>query len=209
MKTVHKKMTLALGIILMGAILTAKANAACGSAGKSGAALHSQSWQGSETANAASLLLVSDREDERIVGMWHVTFTAEGNTGPEAPPDNTPIDNALVVWHSDKTEIMNSARPPQDGDFCLGVWEKTGKSRYKLNHFAWLANDTTNAPSGIGNPAGPTHIVEDVILSADGNHYVGTFTLDAYDTSNNRVAHIIGVIKGTRITVNTPESSLF
>jgi hypothetical protein len=209
MKTVHKKMTLALGIILMAAILTAKANAACGSSGKLGAALHSQSWQGSSIANAASLLLVSDREDERIVGMWHVTFTAEGNTGPDAPPDNTPIDNALVVWHSDKTEIMNSARPPQDGDFCMGVWEKTGRSRYKLNHFAWLGNDTTNAPSGIGNPSGPTHIVEDVILSADGNHYIGTFTLDAYDMSNNRVAHIIGVIKGTRITVNTPESSLF
>jgi len=209
MKTVHQKMTLALGIILIGSILTAKANAACGSAGKSGAALHSQSWKGSETANAASLLLVSDREDDRIVGMWHVTFTAEGNTGPDGPPDNTPIDNALVVWHSDKTEIMNSARPPQDGDFCMGVWEKTGKSTYKLNHFAWLANDTTNAPSGIGNPSGPTRIVEDVILGPDGNRYVGTFTLDAYDTSNNRVAHIIGVIKGARITVNTPESSLF
>jgi hypothetical protein len=209
MKTVHQKMTLALGIILIGSILTAKANAACGSAGKSGAALHSQSWKGSETANAASLLLVSDREDDRIVGMWHVTFTAEGNTGPDGPPDNTPIDNALVVWHSDKTEIMNSARPPQDGDFCMGVWEKTGKSTYKLNHFAWLANDTTNAPSGIGNPTGPTRIVEDVILGPDGNRFVGTFTLDSYDTSNNRVAHIIGVIKGTRITVNTPESSLF
>ncbi|MGB8989551.1 MAG: hypothetical protein WCC37_23335 [Candidatus Sulfotelmatobacter sp.] len=209
MKTLHQKMTLAVGILLIGTIPTAKANAACGSAGKFNAMLHSQSWQGSGTFHPGSLLLTSDREDDGIVGMWHVTFTAEGNTGPEAPPDNTPIDNALVVWHSDKTEIMNSARPPQDGDFCMGVWEKTGKSRYKLNHFAWLANDTTNAPSGIGNPSGPTHIVEEVILGPDCNHYVGTFTLDAYDTSNHRVAHIIGVIKGTRITVNTPESSLF
>jgi hypothetical protein len=208
MKTLHKKMTLAVGILLIGTILTAKANAACGSAGKPNPMLHSQSWQGSGT-HPGSLVLISDREDDGIVGMWHVTFTAEGNTGPEAPPDNTQIDNALVVWHSDKTEIMNSARPPQDGDFCMGVWEKTGKSRYKLNHFAWLANDTTNAPSGIGNPSGPTHIVEEVILGPDCNHYVGTFTLDAYDTSNNRVAHIIGVIKGTRITVNTSESSLF
>jgi hypothetical protein len=66
-----------------------------------------------------------------------------------------------------------------------------------------------NAPTGIGNPSGPTQIIEDVILSPDGNHYSGTFTLDAYDTSNTRVAHIIGVIAATRITVNTPESSLF
>jgi hypothetical protein len=29
-----------------------------------------------------------------IMGMWHVTFTAEGNKGP---PDNTPVDNAIVV----------------------------------------------------------------------------------------------------------------
>ncbi len=49
------------------------------------------------------------------------------------PPDGTPIDNALVVWHSAGTEIMGSARPAQDGDICLGIWEKIGKSRYKLN----------------------------------------------------------------------------
>ena len=64
---------------------------------------------------------------------------------------------------------------------------------------------------GGGNPAGPTHIVEDVILSRDGNHYAGTFTLDAFGTSDdvNPVAHIVGVITATRITVNTPLSSVF
>ena len=31
-------------------------------------------------------------------------------------------------------------------------------------------------------PGGPTQIVKDIILSRDGNHYAGTFTLDAYDT---------------------------
>jgi hypothetical protein len=139
--------------------------------------------------------------------MWHVTLTAQGNA--EGPPDGTPLDNALVVWHSDKTEIMNSARPPQDGNFCMGVWEKTGRNRYRLNHFAWLANDTANAPIGVGNPTGPVQIVEDVILSPDGNHYAGTFVTDAYDASNTRIAHVIGVIAATRITVNTPESSLF
>jgi hypothetical protein len=56
------------------------------------------------------------------------------------------IDNALVVWHSDYTEIMNSGRPPQDGDFCLGVWEQVGKSKYKLNHFAWGARWNSRAP---------------------------------------------------------------
>src|SRR5580658_1070233 len=58
-------------------------------------------------------------EVEPIVGMWHVTFTAQGN-GSAGPPDKTPIDNAMIVWHADHTEIMNSGRPPQDGSFCMG-----------------------------------------------------------------------------------------
>jgi hypothetical protein len=186
-------------------MITARANAACGDI-KVGA-FHRQSWQGSGAFQGGSLLMVSDRDDDdSIVGMWHVTLTAKGNA--EGPPDGTPLDNALVVWHSDKTEIMNSARPPQDGDFCMGVWEKTGRSSYRLNHFAWLANDTSN-PGGVGNPTGPTQIVEDVVLSRDRNHYAGTFTLDAYDASNTRIAHVTGVIAATRITVNTPETSLF
>jgi hypothetical protein len=142
-----------------------------------------------------------------IVGMWHVTFTAQGN-GTAGPPDKTPIDNAMVVWHSDHTEIMNSGRPPQDGDFCMGVWEEVGKCKYKLNHFAWAGYDTTNAPEGIGKPAGPTHIVEEVTVSADGKSYTGSFTLDAYDTSFNLTTHIIGVIQGTRITTSTTVDDL-
>ena len=26
----------------------------------------------------------------------------------------------------------------------MGVWELTGRNKYKLNHFAWFSNDTTN-----------------------------------------------------------------
>jgi hypothetical protein len=141
-------------------------------------------------------------EVDPIVGMWHVIFTAEGN-GKDGPPDNTPIDNAMVVWHPDKTEIMNSGRPAQDGDFCLGVWEALGGCKYKLSHIAWAGNDTTNAPEGIGMPQGPTHIVEEVMLSEDGKSYTGTFTLTAYNTSFKSVQTIVGVIKGTRVTTST------
>jgi hypothetical protein len=73
------------------------------------------------------IVLASD-DTAPIVGMWHVKFTAEGNGS--ALPDGTLIDDALIVWHSDNTEIMNSKRPPQDGDFWMGVWEQTGKSTY-------------------------------------------------------------------------------
>ena len=195
MKTICKMLRAGLGFLLMGTFLTAMAAAQCGTPM---AKLHKQAWQAGDPA--VLLTQVADLQ-EPIVGMWHVTFTAEGNSA--GPPDGTPIDNAMVVWHSDHTEIMNSGRPAQDGDFCMGVWKKAGKSKYKLNHFAWGGNDTTNAPSGVGNPTGPTRIVEVVTLSPDGNHYVGTFTLDATDTSGNPTAHIVGVVAATRVTTET------
>jgi hypothetical protein len=190
-----KKLLTVLAIPLMGVGLAATANAQCGSLA---AKLHKQAWH---SGNPGATLIQTADDLDPIVGMWHVMFTAEGN--PDGPPDGTPIDNALVVWHSDGTEIMASARPPQDGDICLGVWEKVGKSKYKLNHLAWLANDTTNAPSGIGNPAGPTRILEMITLSADGNSYTGTFTLRATDPAGKTTAHIVGTVSATRVTTNT------
>ena len=70
----------------------------------------------------------NDADDEPVVGMWHVLFTAKGNGG--GPPDGTPIDNALVVLHGDKTGDYGFRTAPQDGEFCVGVWEKTGPSKY-------------------------------------------------------------------------------
>ena len=210
MKTTFKRFAAALGLVLIGMILTAKAGAECGSyllGHKAGAVVSPQSWSGAEFSSA-SLLVVSEHDsNESIVGMWKFTLTAEGN-GPGGPPDGVPLDIGFTQWHSDGTEIINSGRPPQDGSICLGVWEKTGKSRYKFNHFA-TGYDTANAPSGIGNPTGPTHIVGDVMVSRDGKHYAGTFTLDAYDLSNTLIAHLVGVITATRITVHTPASSIF
>ena len=44
------------------------------------------------------------------------SLQAEGNK--EGPPDDLPIGSAYVQWYSDRTEIMNSGRPPQNGDIC-------------------------------------------------------------------------------------------
>jgi len=143
-------------------------------------------------------LAVADRDDDRdhdrdatIVGMWKVQFVSEGTTGI---PDDTVIDTPFVQWHSDGTEIMNSSRPPITSSFCLGVWKKTGKSTYKLNHFA-LSWD----PSGTIF-VGPANIRENVTLAEDENHYSGTFTIDQFDTHGNTLAHIAGKITAQRIT---------
>jgi len=140
-----------------------------------------------------------------IVGMWHVVFNAQ--TMNDAP-FSAPIDNAIVQWHSDGTELMNSARPAQDGSFCMGVWVQTGPRSYYLNHFPWQGNDTENAPSGIGNPQDGAQLTEQVILSPDGNSYSGSFKLVAYGSTGAVAATFTGTISATRITVSTPFTSL-
>lgn len=147
-----------------------------------------------------------DDDDASIVGMWHVVFTAQTLNGG---PFNAVIDDAVVVWHKDGTEIMNSSRPAQDGNFCLGVWAKTGKLKYFLNHIPWAGNDPTNAPSGIGNPQAGAQLLEEVKLSPDGNSYSGTFKLTAYGANKQPAVTFTGVLTATRITPSTPITDLF
>ena len=107
----------------------------------------------------------------------------------------------FAQWHSDGTEILNSSRPPATSNFCLGVWEKTGPSSFKLNHFA-LSSDLN------GNMIGPANIRESVTLGPQGTTYAGTFSIDQYDTSGNLLAHIVGEVKATRITADTKISDI-
>ncbi len=129
-----------------------------------------------------------------IVGFWRVDLISEGNAGI---PDGTVLDAGFSQWHSDGTEILNSSRAPATQSFCLGVWEKTSPSQYKLNHFtiSWNPDETL---------LGPGNIREVITLSPDHNSYVGTFTLDQYDPSGNNLVHLTGQVKAKRITVNTP-----
>ena len=195
MKAIFKNCRSGLSILLIAAGLSALAAAQCAT---SVAKYHRQAWRIGDPA--PSLIETADAV-EPIVGMWHITFTAKGNA--DGPPDGTVIDNALLILHSDGTEVMNSARPPQDGNICIGVWEKTGTNRYRVNHLPWAGNDTTNAPTGIGNPTGPTRIVETITVSADGNSLSGTFLLRASDTSGKITANITGVLSATRVTIHT------
>ena len=162
-------------------------------------------------SDRAHLLRTEESSNPSVVGMWHVIFTAE-TADPATAPPGAVIDDALVVWHSDGTEIMNSRRPPQDGNFCLGVWQRVGRNKYKLNHFAWYAKQFPTGPgdqgTDIGPSVGPTHITETITLSADGQSFTGKFRLDAYDTNNAIVQSFTGTVTGTRITISTKESDL-
>ncbi len=196
MEAAFKKITAALAVALVGVVLTAAANAACGDVSKPSTSLQPQSWQ-EMGVGSASLLQVSENADA-IVGFWQVTLTAQGNPGP---PDGTVIDKGFSQFHSDGTEILNSSRPPVTQSFCLGVWKRVSPGHYKLNHFpiSWDQNS---------NFVGVANLREDIFLSRDGKSFTGTFTIDQYDQLGNTLAHLIGVVSATRITVDTPASSV-
>lgn len=188
-----------LSALVLATTVVPHARAECGGLGKS---IKPASF--SLSANSGRMVRAAfdgDSDDASIVGMWHAVLTAHAMNGQAIPA--TVVDNSLTIWHSDHTDIIVSDRPPQDGQVCLGVWEQSGAREYKLNHISRLANDLTNAPTGIGNPTGPAQLTENVTISSDGNHYSGMFTLTAYDLSFKPLVTFTGNVSATRITTNT------
>jgi hypothetical protein len=147
--------------------------------------------------------------DPVIVGMWHVklTATAVSNGVPFGP--GTEFDAGFQQWHSDGTEMLNSAKPPASQSFCMGVWTQTGPRTFKLNHFAisWGPD---------GTRTGPTSIVEEVTVSPNGQTFSGHVTVTDYaetDTPSGSsisfMDSISGTITGTKVDVNTPATPIF
>jgi hypothetical protein len=197
MKTRFRGLIVVLAVAVLIGVLVPMAGAECGSLnarGNAGALLKPQAWNGSDVL--ASLLFVSDNDP--VVGFWKVKLTAKDTPGI---PDGTVLDDGFQQWHSDGTEIMNSSRVPATGNFCMGVWKKTGTSKYRLNHFG-LSWDLSNTYIG------PANIRSNIVLSNDGNRFSGTFTIDQYDTNGNVLAHLQGQIVGKRVTVYTGVTSV-
>jgi hypothetical protein len=194
MKVVVRSVTIAaFALLVMGTALVARAHAQClGLQSSNTVSILPQLWDGDGQFIVASFA-ERGSEADRIVGFWKAQFVSEGNNGI---PDGTVIDSPFVQWHGDGTEIMNSTRVPQTQSFCLGVWHKTGKFTYGLNHFA-LSFDTKN------NFVGPAQIRENVTLTKKGDAYAGAFTIDQYDPSGNLLAEVKGNLSATRITVDT------
>jgi hypothetical protein len=201
MKIPVRKLMVVLTSIAAGALWVPTASAVCANP-TIGAHLKPQAWErfGGVPAN---LLRTAEDEGPTMVGMWHVEFIADGN-GPGLPPDGTVVDNGLSTWHSDGTEETLDSRPPQTGDVCLGVWTQDGVRHYKLNHFG-IAFDPATNPNA---PLGYAHIPQDIILSADGKTFTGTFTLTQYDSTGNVLVQIKGNLVGTRVTLSTTVANL-
>lgn len=201
MKTNRNLWALAFGAFAFTLASTPGALASCGNYGAQKA--HPTAWRpgyGQALLMPAALQDSDTSNSVSIVGMWHVVFTQKTANGATVP--DSVFDNSVVVWHSDGTEIMNSSRPAQDGNFCMGVWSKTGAREYILNHIPWQGNDPT------GNPQDGAQLLEAVTLSADGDHYSGKFKFVAYDDKGHVSVTLTGELKATRITTNTPFASL-
>ena len=167
----------------LGAVTYASSAMACGDDVK----VQHASWQG-EQGSELFHLAQAGPGNHSIVGMWSFTMT----------PTAGPGDSGYQQWHSDGTELMNSAgRSPASENFCMGVWRQTAPSRYHLNHYA-LSYDPA-----LGTINARVIIKEDVTLNPTGTSYSGSFTLDVYDPSGTtQVGHQNGQVTAQRVSAN-------
>lgn len=195
MKTMLKTLKWALGVVLFAAIFSSLANAQCMSLSMSKRAvslLKPQSLSHMTSPAAFAPVAEGATEDlneppDPMVGMWYVTFTDDAENY---------FDWGYSQFHSDGTEILNSGTGP--GKFCLGVWKRTGKLKYKLNHLPIPYNGT--------DLLGIIQIIENITVSGDHNHFTGRFTMGLYDSTTGEIMGdlVSGSLDGHRITVNTP-----
>lgn len=183
------------------AMLASKAIAGCGDVTSLQAFPFASSQSVTLALHASAVVNPAERSGNALnntvnpVGMWNFQFLSQGNP---PIPDGAAIDFGYVQWHSDGTEIMNSGgHAANTGNFCMGVWVRTGMFTYEVNHFA-LSYDGTS-----GALVNKINIREQVTLDPSGNQYTGTFTIDVYNaTATQMVDHVAGTIAATRVTVD-------
>ncbi len=191
METIRKVcVAAAFAMVLLTGGLTSRVHAQC-------AALLSSADEGGQFRNAS--FVQNGSEADHIVGLWKAKFVAQGNEGI---PDGTIVDSPLVQWHGDGTEFMNSIKPPVTGNICMGVWRRTSKLHYTLNHFALAFQ-----PDGV-TFLGPAQIQEEITLDKKGNTYSGTFTISQYDPQGNLLAQVKGNVSANRLTADSTIAQL-
>jgi predicted small lipoprotein YifL len=195
MKTISRAITLNLSAGIFVAMCASKAFAACGEIPKGPFEFPEHALEARPLA-AAATEKASDESSTTasIVGMWKIQLISKGNA--PSIPDGALVDFGFTQWHSDGTEIQNSAGVP-GGGFCLGTWVQTGFLGYELNHFP-IAFDAST-----GKVANYINLREQITLAPDGTFYTGTFTENIYDPTGKQVEHIAGTINGERITVDS------
>jgi hypothetical protein len=197
-RSIHT-LTATVGMVVLAGLFPSIATAGCGAG---------PNFQAAQAPNLDSLG-GADPDNHgappSIVGMWKTVFTSKGVSVVPGPPlpSGTAFEWGYVQWHSDNTEFFNSGdRQPTSQNFCMGVWEQTGPTSYKLNHFAYNYDPTTSVL------VGKVNIREQITLERVGNKYTGTFTIKGWDMSGNEIVNIAGTLEAARVTVNTVDMSI-
>ena len=126
---------------------------------------------------------------DSIVGLWHVVYTADGNT----------FNETFDQWHSDGTEFENAWLPPDVGNICFGVWKEIAPRTVRLHHIGWTFTPGSTPPTA----SGTFTLDETNKVSRDGRTYAGTFIFKTYDINGTTTGmKVEGTIAATRITVN-------
>jgi hypothetical protein len=118
---------------------------------------------------------------ERIVGTWHVVYTAGG----------APFAQAFIQWNSDGNEWENISQPTLGGNICMGAWKSLDQVHVFRNHFGWLF--TNGIVSGYFNE------IETDTVAWDGKSYSGTNSTKIFDLAGNLQVEIPGAATATRI----------
>lgn len=141
-----------------------------------------------------------------VVGMWRTVFTASPGT-----PDEFTFDEGFQQFHSDGTELMVSRGVPPDlGNVCIGVWERTAGGVIKLRHVTW--NWSGQSAFG-GDPfsdafsnanTGYFELIVTMRVDSQGTRFSGTWQAVSYGTDELPVpgSEFSGSVEGERLTVN-------
>ncbi len=141
-------------------------------------------------------------ESASIVGLWHLNYTAETETGaPIFPPAPFPFLESFKIWHGDGTEFENAFMPPTGGNICFGVWKDIGEGSVKLHHIG-LMFGTDGKVSNIFT------VDEKDTVARNGQTYSGSFDFKLWPPSfaavgvGTPIAEVTGSTAGTRINVD-------
>lgn len=118
---------------------------------------------------------------ERIVGTWHVVYTAGGS----------PFAQAFIQWHSDGTEWENISQPTLGGNICMGSWKTVDQTHVFRSHYGWLFTN--------GIVSGYFHEIETDEVAWDGSSYTGTNETQLFDLTGKLQLTIPGGATATRI----------
>jgi hypothetical protein len=192
-RTIHRSAAVricALAMLAVGFSVTATAQ--CGSAFSSlaaaAASVRSKSGQKQSPAQNATATASDNSVNTSIVGLWHIRFIV----------GDVQIQEAFQIWNTGGTEVHNPNVDPKQGNVCLGTWDEAAPQTFRLNHRVWLY-----LPDG--SFLGVGHLHETLTLADRGNTQSGSFTLDLYDLSGNKLAELAaGTVTGERISVSEP-----